>query len=428
MTVVENPSGTQHQPDAGAPAIPKPHHHKHLINSLIVEKNQRDPKTMSSPTTTSSTTGWEFTKRMMQQHKVLRSHPLLTRILLSGIKAFLTGYTITFLPQLLKLLLQVRRLKEQVFWKMVAVMVKSARAPLPRFFLVLFGGCRVVEVGVAGVEGWARQNGWITFGERKSETGSVEGESNNVIARAAEGEEPLKLGACDTPVGGGDTEEGVQVPPSVECAVEEDSTTQTERDDTKHRHLLPRISPHVSFLSAFVSSLVAIHTLPRSHRTSIALFTVVRCIDALLSYHATTLKAKLNRYLPAFVSTHLDTITFITCCTQIMQSWFYYPSALPKSYVHWINKMSHMDARVLKALRLLGHGTMRYGEDTGHAHLVGDFAEEIGLDRAMGDPVNGLVPCLIVHQGREGCVNQWGWVWRTGFMDALKVCTHIRVS
>lgn len=36
--------------------------------------------------------------------------------------------------------------------------------------------------------------------------------------------------------------------------------------------------------------------------------------------------------------------------------------------------------------------------------LLGDYAVELGLPKAAGDPMNGRIPCQIVHQGQPyGC-------------------------
>lgn len=43
-------------------------------------------------------------------------------------------------------------------------------------------------------------------------------------------------------------------------------------------------------------------------------------------------------------------------------------------------------------------------KDTGMQHLLGDFCEELGLPREMGDPRTGRLPCQVVHHGQPyGC-------------------------
>ncbi|KAG0172799.1 hypothetical protein DFQ30_009608 [Apophysomyces sp. BC1015] len=91
---------------------------------------------------------------------------------------------------------------------------------------------------------------------------------------------------------------------------------------------------------------------------------------------------------------------FTVACTEIMFSWFYEPTRLPKSYAQWITKMADMNPRLLEALRAIRAKKWIYGKDTGMAHLLHDYCVQLGLPPELGDPVRGRIPCQIVHPGQ----------------------------
>lgn len=57
--------------------------------------------------------------------------------------------------------------------------------------------------------------------------------------------------------------------------------------------------------------------------------------------------------------------------------------------------------------------------------LLGDYAVELGLPKAAGDPMNGRIPCQIVHQGQPyGCEVYAMNRFIKGFLKVYPVSIH----
>jgi hypothetical protein len=83
-----------------------------------------------------------------------------------------------------------------------------------------------------------------------------------------------------------------------------------------------------------------------------------------------------------------------------MWSWFFHPERLPINYNKWITSAASVDLRLIEALRRCKSGTLRYGEDTGAAPLLGTMCADYGLPPAWGDPKDAIpFPCELVHMG-----------------------------
>ncbi|RKO84722.1 hypothetical protein BDK51DRAFT_13332, partial [Blyttiomyces helicus] len=77
--------------------------------------------------------------------------------------------------------------------------------------------------------------------------------------------------------------------------------------------------------------------------------------------------------------------------------------------------MADMEPNLLQVLKLVRAGTIKYGTDTGYANLLAPYAKRVGLDPALADPARGMLPCLLVHGGIEGCANHKAALWKKGF-------------
>ncbi|KND04056.1 uncharacterized protein SPPG_01500 [Spizellomyces punctatus DAOM BR117] len=332
------------------------------------------------------------------------------RIFLSALKAYFSGYAVACIPRIVSLILKrlVSRGKNSskapahsLLGQLFQILSKSFKARLPWFFLVLIGGFRLFDRlfwEIARKVGWRPLDGKtaVAWDGKKNGNGMVVGSVVEGVSMAAE--------ADDHPY---------EASPNLESK---------RQIDTKNAPQLPParniLSP--TFLAGVASSALALLTIEPARRADFALFTLVRAMDSFASFQNHKIQRML-RWVPPILMNNMDTSVFVACCTQIMYCWFYYPEALPRSYVKWIQKMSRMDPRLLEAVKLLGKGVMVYGKDTGHAHLVGDYAEEMGYGFAAGDPVNGFISCTLIHCGIEGCWTHLVDVWRSGFFDALKI-------
>ncbi|KAI8929719.1 hypothetical protein BC831DRAFT_259132 [Entophlyctis helioformis] len=191
--------------------------------------------------------------------------------------------------------------------------------------------------------------------------------------------------------------------------------------------LQPSLRRRLTMAAAVLSSTAAFALIHPSSRLDFALFVLVRTVDSVCTSHYARIVALKPSWLPAWLLDHGGAIAFQLSCWEIMYSWFYHPTALPSSYTKWITRMGGMDTRLIQMLRDVKSGRVVYGRDLGHQDYLRDYAAELGLPRAMGDPVHGPIPCLIAHGGIHGCVNHTVFVWRNGFFDALKLYLPVHI-
>ncbi|CAG8716149.1 13399_t:CDS:2, partial [Ambispora leptoticha] len=185
-----------------------------------------------------------------------------------------------------------------------------------------------------------------------------------------------------------------------------------------------------TFVTATLASSFSLYYLHRispgtvNKTIDLTLLALVRAIDVLVRYiyQERIPEHTKQKWIPKWLSDHIDTLAFVCSCSEIMFAWFYAPKRLPSSYIEWIDHMAHIDPRIMATLRLIRNGEIEYGRDTGHSRILSEYAAEVGLDPSMGDPVNGPIPCVLVH-GNETrfCEVHAGIKWFRGFLMALKV-------
>ncbi len=102
----------------------------------------------------------------------------------------------------------------------------------------------------------------------------------------------------------------------------------------------------------------------------------------------------------ALISTLADPSIFAASCALVMWAWIYTPDRLPRSYNKWITTAATVDQRLLIALRRLRYGEIKYGQETGQAHLLQEMCKDYGWALEFGDPVQSIpFPCEMVHMG-----------------------------
>jgi len=83
-----------------------------------------------------------------------------------------------------------------------------------------------------------------------------------------------------------------------------------------------------------------------------------------------------------------------------MWAWIYSPDRLPRSYNKWIKSAAAVDQRLLIALRRMRYGEIKYGVETGQAHVLQGVCKKYNLPPDLGDPVKTIpYSCEIVHMG-----------------------------
>jgi hypothetical protein len=83
-----------------------------------------------------------------------------------------------------------------------------------------------------------------------------------------------------------------------------------------------------------------------------------------------------------------------------MWAWIYKPDHLPRSYNKWIKSAAAVDERLILALQRCRQGELKYGVETGQAHILEAVCKDYGLPLSWGDPVQSIpFPCQIVHMG-----------------------------
>jgi hypothetical protein len=159
-----------------------------------------------------------------------------------------------------------------------------------------------------------------------------------------------------------------------------------------------------SFQSATFWSAAAAGTcilvLPQAQRIEYTLTAVARSFDILITKYVSQ-NGRFISNQSQFLS-NVSTIVFILSAWEIIWSWFYYPQSLPKSYVKWITRMSEIDTDLLKFLRYMKEGKIRYNDEVGYGLEAGlaPYCERQGVDPDFADVRNGFVECNpVVHNG-----------------------------
>lgn len=110
---------------------------------------------------------------------------------------------------------------------------------------------------------------------------------------------------------------------------------------------------------------------------------------------------------------------FVLGCSEIMYDWFYHPTVLPRLYRRWISSLSHIDDRLLVALRGFKNGTVPYGK---HSSVLSDYCRRNEIPTALGDPGRGFIPCQVVHpEHGNRCLQNVVYRWLIGFLSSLKL-------
>jgi hypothetical protein len=100
------------------------------------------------------------------------------------------------------------------------------------------------------------------------------------------------------------------------------------------------------------------------------------------------------------ISSLTDSSIFATSCAFIMWAWIYSPDRLPRSYNKWIKSAAQVDNRLVIALNRMRWGEIKYGVETGQAHILQGMCTDYNLPLEYGDPVKSIpYPCEIVHMG-----------------------------
>lgn len=87
------------------------------------------------------------------------------------------------------------------------------------------------------------------------------------------------------------------------------------------------------------------------------------------------------------LTARIDALVFWACSARIMWCFFYQPERLPRSYVKWINALANVDARLLKALRLIYERQWSYTQGyTSDPAILETYASDLGYPAAWGSP------------------------------------------
>ncbi|KAI2620227.1 hypothetical protein GGS26DRAFT_571591 [Hypomontagnella submonticulosa] len=137
----------------------------------------------------------------------------------------------------------------------------------------------------------------------------------------------------------------------------------------------------------------------------LTLFAVTRALDVIVSElwdqrRQRRIAAGRWTWVESLISKLTDPAIFATSSALIMWAWFYSPSQLPKAYTKWISSAAAVDPRLIEALRRCRNGTLRYGEETGQAHLLQPMCADYKWPPEWGDPAQAIpFPCEVVHMG-----------------------------
>lgn len=241
-----------------------------------------------------------------------RTHALPLLILLRCIvKAYLSGYAISAIPPLIRIVLRrffvtsklepntdaVGNLtKRALASQMLRVLKRSLSADLPWFMFVLVGGFRVLDAALWEI---SRRKGLVEAIDNENDVDSDKVTPPGSVVEAAQTEESQLDSQLE----------------SLSPALEPKPTS------SRINSLLP--SP--TFVAGAVSSSLALLVIPRPQRSDFAVFTAVRALDSFAQLHYSTICAfaREKAGVPNWVLENLDTGLFVISSAEIMYSWIY---------------------------------------------------------------------------------------------------------
>ncbi len=171
----------------------------------------------------------------------------------------------------------------------------------------------------------------------------------------------------------------------------------------KSRTLVEEPEPSPDTSTTFWSATAAgtcILVLSQTQRIEYTLTALARSFDILISRHVISSNVFVRNH--SQIISNISTVVFILSAWEIIWSWFYYPQTLPKSYVKWITRMSEIDTDLLKFLRYLKDGKVKYYQEVGYGleDELTPYCHRIGIDPEYGDVRNGFLECdPLVHKG-----------------------------
>lgn len=183
-------------------------------------------------------------------------------------------------------------------------------------------------------------------------------------------------------------------------------------------------------IAAVISSSLCLPILTGAQRLDFGLFAIVRAVDSICSHHFDAFNNWFEAHVPkgALIIDNMDTLAFVGSVTEILYSWFYVPNALPSSYSNWIARMSGTEACIYELPRF-------YRENKNAAELADapiikklqDLCVRRQVDPALALPSNGYIPCEVMHEGIQGCVNFWASKWMQSFSMSVKIYLPIHL-
>jgi hypothetical protein len=175
-------------------------------------------------------------------------------------------------------------------------------------------------------------------------------------------------------------------------------------------------SSFVIFISAILASQSLRLERSGSKRSVYATYTLVRAVYFIGNsywanhlHHAGPTQASHKKnssvlsFIHPIIHRHGAPILFVISCTQIMWCWFYYPKYVEGIYYTWITRMAHMDDDLVKALRYLHHGKVKYGT---RSNILEKYCIRHGLDPNVGNLLHYL-PMNYVHPPDGNWTSLW---------------------
>ncbi|OAD69100.1 hypothetical protein PHYBLDRAFT_188593 [Phycomyces blakesleeanus NRRL 1555(-)] len=139
----------------------------------------------------------------------------------------------------------------------------------------------------------------------------------------------------------------------------------------------------------------------KMHTLDLTLTVLTRAFDTIgFAFYASPWAS----HLPGWILDYGSVMAFTAVTAEVLYTWIYEPSRLPRSYAKWISNIGSFDERLFLVLRGFQDGSLMYGKDTGKNNVLDGLADDLGCPRDLCNPLNGRIPCFVVHNGQQyGC-------------------------
>jgi hypothetical protein len=144
----------------------------------------------------------------------------------------------------------------------------------------------------------------------------------------------------------------------------------------------------------------------------------IRALDATLFVKISTINS--DNQIVRILVREFSCILFVCSAFQIVYSWMYNSSVLPKSLRKWISRIADIDEDLLLMLGYFKEGLVEYGKSTGYENTLKEYCQRNNIDPSLADvSKSALISCSQVIHPPHNCFLNVVNKFRKGFITSF---------